>query len=170
MPKKNNINSNVFDVINTEEKAYWLGFIYADGNISNHDKIYEKSGKHVYRIEIALQEGDINHLEKLKLFLEYEGKISLTKTNHRTNRCRLSFNDKHMWETLNKIGCTPNKSLTLQFPKDIFNSNNLSKHFIRGYIDGDGCISYTSKQHNKMLLNILGTEDVLNNIQRNLPL
>lgn len=30
-----NIDENYFDTINTEEKAYWLGFIYADGFITN---------------------------------------------------------------------------------------------------------------------------------------
>ena len=48
-----------------------------------------------------------------------------------------------MWKTLNNIGCTPKKSLMLKFPdKSVFKYNKLIIDFIRGYFDGDGCISY----------------------------
>ena len=69
-------------------------------------------------------------------------------------------------ETLNSYGCTPRKSLTLKFPSlNIFKDESLVWDFIRGYIDGDGCISYATKDHSKMLLSLLGTEDFLNSIQ-----
>ena len=32
---KGEYNKNVFDTIDTEEKAYWLGFIYADGYLNS---------------------------------------------------------------------------------------------------------------------------------------
>jgi hypothetical protein len=42
-----------------------------------------------------------------------------------------------MCNSLEKIGMTPNKSLTLEFPNI---DESLYSHFIRGYMDGDGCI------------------------------
>ena len=72
---------------------------------------------------------------------------------------------------MNNYGCTPKKSLTLKFPNiNIFENKNLIKHFIRGYIDGDGCISYCDKEHKHMTLRILGTKDFLNILQKYLPL
>ena len=45
-----------FDKINTEEKAYWLGFLYADGSISSKED----------KIELGLAEKDLHHIEKFK--------------------------------------------------------------------------------------------------------
>ena len=172
MPKKLYVEESIFDSIDTEEKAYWLGFIFADGNIADAEKIKEIRNKSVYRIEISLKESDAPHLEKLKSFLKWQGEIRIQKTNfERINRCRLYFNSKHMWETLNSYGCTPKKSLTLKFPNtDIFKNKTLIKDFIRGYVDGDGSISYLNTKHNYMTLRITGTKDILEGIQHNLPL
>ena len=167
------MNYNYFDKIDTEEKAYWLGFIFADGNISRSEYIKKdgKLKKGVYRIEISLKSDDIHHLEKLKKAINYEKNIKISKTSFRSERCRLFFNNKHMWNILNSYGCTPNKSLNLKFPDiKIFEDNNLIIHFIRGYIDGDGCISYNNINKTRMSIKILGTYDFLYNLQKNLPL
>lgn len=59
------------------------------------------------------------------------------------NNCVWAASSKHLWEILNKYGCTPSKSLILKFPDEsIFESKDLIRYFIRGYFDGDGCISY----------------------------
>ena len=65
--------------------------------------------------------------------------------------CRWCVRNKHLWETLNNYGHTPQKSLTLEFPdKSIFKDKSLIRHFIRGYFDGDGCFTY-DREHNKEL-------------------
>ena len=171
---KKNYNYNYFDSIDTEEKAYWLGFIFADGNISKPERQLKdgtiKKGN--YRLEISLKEEDIEHLDKLRVALNIDKPIKITHTNNtRHNRCRLYFNNKHLWQTLNSYGCTPKKSLTLKFPSlTIFKDKDLVRHFIRGYIDGDGCLTYNTKTRNVMCLSILGTKDFLTNLQNNLPL
>ena len=153
------INSNVFDVIDTEEKAYWLGFIFADGNISSEGN----------RFEINLSIKDINHLIKLKNFLEYEEDIRVeTHKEFGTDICRLSVRNKDLWNALNNKGCTPRKSLTLQFPDiSIFENKLLIRHFIRGYFDGDGSLGIYNNKEN---LSILGTELFLNEVSKHIQI
>ena len=161
-----------FDRIDTEEKAYWLGFLWADGNISKPKRTVKEKEKPFYRIEISLKYEDVDHLLKFKKAINAETNIKKSHTNFpQKERCRLQFNSKHMWEVLNSYGCTPCKSLTLKFPNpSIFLDKSLIKDFIRGYVDGDGCLSYANANHTKAILSILGTEDVLTNLQHWLPL
>lgn len=117
--------SNVFEKIDTEEKAYWLGFLYADGYL----------GTETNHIEIALASKDINHIKKFVAFINHKGKILKDDI-----RVRISFRDKKMHSDLIKLGCTPKKSLTLQFPSEEQLPKKLLRHFVRGFIDGDGYI------------------------------
>ena len=120
-------NINIFDNIDTEEKAYWLGFIFADGYVSNE-----------YRSEISLKRSDFEHLYKFTNFIDCNREISIDKY-----RCRFSFGSKHTVKRLIELGCVPRKSLVLKFPKiDI----SLYRHFIRGYFDGDGSITVSSRE------------------------
>ena len=164
----------IFDSIDTEEKAYWLGFIFADGYISNYDKL----GNNRWYFELSLNAEDKSHLDKFNKFMKHVDdnhvKINSAKcfnTESVTKRCRWAITNKHLWETLNSYGCIPSKSLILQFPNEnIFKSNDLIKHFIRGYWDGDGCLTYTNKEYNNAVISVLGTEDFLSELKNNLPL
>ena len=88
LPHKKKINKNIFEVINTEEKAYWLGFLYADGYVGLTDN----------RVELTLQLSDVNHIEKFKTFLNSDCKIS---TN--SYRSRLSIKDEKIKKRFNKF-------------------------------------------------------------------
>ena len=101
------INYNYFDEIDTENKAYWLGFLFADGSITTPFRVNKdgsiKNG--IYRIEISLKEDDKDHLDKFRKELNIEKPLNISKTNYkRSSRCRLYFNSKHMWEILNSYG------------------------------------------------------------------
>ena len=138
-------DNTVFDCIDTEEKAYWLGFIFADGYIDSSP--LEENKKAHYTFEISLKGSDAGHLHKFNKFMKHENdnvKIGYVNCNgKRCVRCRWHVANKHLWNTLNSLGCTPRKSLTLKFPeKRIFQDTSLIRHFIRGYFDGDGCLSY----------------------------
>lgn len=145
--KKNGVNvtrrrcrtpiiSNFFDVIDTEEKAYFLGLIGADGSIS-----YNSNGKKVFSIELLTSDIDIlNHLSVL-----LSGSTNLVKTYERTGRnttSKIAFSDEVFISCLEKHGIIKDKSLHYDFP-DI--PKNLLKHFIRGYFDGDGSVYLSSK-------------------------
>lgn len=157
-------NENIFDSIDSEEKAYWLGFIYADGCISKKQNTFE----------LSLSYKDKEHLEKFNKFMQYQGnnvKIGTVTVNNKTfTRCRWAVKNKHLKNTLISKGCIPAKSLVLKFPDlNIFSNIDLIKDFIRGYIDGDGCITYNIQSHKIMSLNILGTEDFLTGVKDHLP-
>ena len=70
-------NKNYFEVINTKEKAYILGFLYADGCISSY---YKNERLKAMAMEIQLKYDDIELLEKIKNELEANVPIT-TKTN-----------------------------------------------------------------------------------------
>lgn len=151
------LNENAFDTLKTEEQYYWLGFMYADGNISSTGN----------RIEMRLSIKDLSHLEKFKQFLQLETEIRTGICNG-NGFCHLSVRNKHLWNTLNKLGYTPRKSLTLEFPNmKIFNSKIDILHFIRGYVDGDGCLSYY-KCGNSICteVNLVGTENFLKTVKQ----
>ena len=154
------LDETVFDSMDTEEQFYWLGFLYADGNIS-------KIGN---RLELTLALKDIDHLEKFRNFLKLTTEIkTVLRKGHYA--CRLYVRNKHLWGTLNNLGCVPCKSLILEFPKkEIFKNNKMFiLHFIRGYVDGDGCLSYYwNKQHTSIntQVSIVSTESFLNSIKK----
>lgn len=148
-------NEHIFDQIDSEEKAYWLGFIFADGYISSSP--LRKNVKSIYQFELALGLKDQEHLEKFRIFMEYKKPIIID-----TYRCRFTIANKHLWTTLNNYGCTPNKSLTLTFPNI---PKHLIKHFIRGYFDGDGCITrYVYHTCVSPHIELLGTKHMLEQI------
>lgn len=153
------MDETMFDNIDTEEKAYWLGFLYADGNISTVGN----------RLEINLSSKDLDHMLKFKKFLKLESEIKIDDNDPKSVKCRLSIRNKHMWNQLNDKGCVPCKSLVLKFPdKSIFKSQNLIYDFIRGYCDGDGSLGlylHKGTQNHMCNLEFVGTENFLNGIQ-----
>ena len=159
---KADFNENVFDTIDTEEKAYWLGFIYADGTISSSPLRKEEGAKVQYQFELSLSSKDYEHLLKFSEFLGYnKEKVFCDDT-----RCRLSVYSKHLWNVLNCNGCTPQKSLTLRFPKkELFDNVFLIRHFIRGYFDGDGSVCYANKEHTMPAFHLLGTSQFLEQVK-----
>lgn len=120
-------NHNYFKFINTEEKAYILGFLYADGYNSDKQVIIEQL------------EQDVDILEKINRALNADNQIirNVQKVNNKI-KCRLCYSSVEMCTDLANLGCFRNKSLTCTFPT--FLDKSLIRHFIRGYFDGDGCV------------------------------
>ena len=151
------MNSNIFEKIDTEEKAYWLGFLYADSCI-HYD------GKGYLRFELGLAEKDLNHIEKFKIFIGSKHGIKYRK---KTKSYRLSFSDQEFAEYLIKLGCVTKKSLILTFPTEDQVPLGLQKHFIRGYFDGDG---YLSKPPKATTISLLGTKEFLEGVLKYLKI
>lgn len=150
--RKYTLDENIFSVIDTEEKAYWLGFLYADGYVS---KLKSET-------ELALQQKDENHLKKFAIFMKTNKPFYRTKRtlNEKTYfGVRVVINSKKVKEDLQRLGCTTEKTLTLKFPTEKQVPNHLIRHFIRGYFDGDGS---TTLNNGRINFEIIGTVDFLN--------
>lgn len=127
---KYNHNTEAFKVIDTEEKAYWLGFLYADGSV------YKSRGT----LELSLGAKDVHHLERFKDFISPELTLKERTIANRHKAYRLQVTSMSIVEDLIAKGCPPAKSLKLKFPTDEMVPFELIHHFMRGYFDGDGSI------------------------------
>lgn len=171
--RKLSFNEYIFDSIDTEEKAYWLGFIWADGSVITHNE-----ERHSYPIEITLAVKDYEHLVKFCSFIDLPvEKISIRseKITSIRNRefisgksCRVAISSKNMWNTLVKYNCVPNKTYNEIFPDlSIFKSSDLLSHFMRGFFDGDGWV-YRDRD-NKIIAGVCGQEQFLLKFKNLLP-
>ena len=124
--RKYNINDNYFSLIDSEDKAYFLGFLYADG--------YNNTKKH--EVSITLQPRDVEILNVFNLKLESNKPLRKDGIY-----IKLAIENKKISEDLNNLGCVKAKSHFLKFPQNL--SNELIRHFIRGYFDGDGSVCIT---------------------------
>jgi hypothetical protein len=133
----------------SDEMAYILGFIAADGNVS----------KNRFKLGIKLSTKDKEHLIAIRNLVAPKNKIYVSKNKSCVS---LEICSKYMCNRLVTLGVTPRKSLTLKFPEM---PRKYIKHFIRGYFDGDGCISKT-KTTSVWCSYFLGTKNMLENINK----
>ena len=126
--RRNKYNENYFEKIDTEDKAYFLGLIFADGSVVYNPNRYR------YQLSLKLHPKDKHIL--ISLIKHIEGEMNVWEDSKR-NICQISLSGKKIINDLIKLGVTPNKTFTLNYPKI---NENLEKHFLRGYFDGDGCI------------------------------
>jgi hypothetical protein len=148
---KYSTNQNIMNEIDSEEKAYWLGFFYADA----YNK--EKTGQ----IIIELQEQDHNHLIKCAQFFgKPRDPFKQLKNGGKYTSYRLELNGRTLSNSLKSKGCHGGKSFDIIFPSWL--ESPLIKHFIRGYFDGDGCIYI----HQKSLgIEFVSTKEMILSIQ-----
>lgn len=148
-----NVDTGYFSEINTEHKAYWLGFIVADGHVNNKG------------FSIALKKSDEYMLEMLKKDLKSEHPIHYNKDNNPT----LTITSKALADSLIRIGLHNRKSWELDFDKVVRNvPYELEHHFIRGIFDGDGCIAhykYPYLKKEQIHFGITGVENTCNYIR-----
>lgn len=143
------LNENYFEKIDNEEKAYWLGFIYADGYITGS------------KLGISLAKCDIDHLEKFLKCIESDCKIKTYKSKSiygECEYCRVLLNSNKLVNDLKNKGVINNKSLKLTFPKENIIDISLYRHFIRGYFDGDGSLVLSK---NSINFKFCGTKEFL---------
>lgn len=147
-----NVNQNYFDNIDTEYKAYFLGYIVADGNIS----------KTTNRICFCINSDDDYILNELKKDINSKNLIRRRKvydkrTNKSYNSSTFQINGQTLKSGLLKYGINSNKSNNFLFPDLI--PPKMFKHFLRGMFDGDGHIS-----KNRTLVSLISTKEFLNSL------
>lgn len=147
------LDQSFFERIDSEEKAYWLGFLFADGNV-----VLQPSPA----LQLCLSTADEEHFRKFISMIKSEYKVSIHNYKRPVIQTRIS--NKKIVDDLIKLGCVPQKTFNLTFPTL---PEELIRHFIRGYFDGDGCI-YNGKKASAIIF--LGTENMLTEIKSKLPI
>ncbi len=125
--KKYTVNEKFLDKIDTQEKAYFLGIMCADGY-----NFYPKTNQ--FGIDVLNKDIDILH--KLREAISFSGDV---KTYG--HRSRLIVTSKPLAKRLSELGCFHRKTGLNTFPTGKVVPHKLKWHFIRGYFDGDGSIS-----------------------------
>lgn len=139
-------NDSYFKSIDSPDKAYFLGLLYADGNVYLRRK----------RVQIALAEEDSYILTEFAKTLGHNGKLYIDREFH-----KLIFDSEEMCNDLIKLGCTPRKSLSLEFPNSEQVPDHLLSHFIRGFFDGDGSIYFRGKNPQAKSVSFVSTKSFL---------
>ncbi len=153
------LEHDYFKEIDDENKAYWLGFIMADGCVS---------GKNTFSMSIS--KIDEKHLEKFKNLVSPDRSLKYQISKYSsTPLCFITFRSERFTNNLNKWGIVPRKTFKIDKIPNI--PKELIKHFIRGYFDGDGCITQNrhykhSPNHVSFTFSILGNKPFLEEIQQ----
>jgi hypothetical protein len=148
--RQHKVNEHFFDEIDTEEKAYWLGFLTADGTISRGD-----------RIKLTLQARDVGHLYKFVTALNSDQPVCMRDVSLKGKVYSTAFvqiNCKRLVSALQQLGVGERKSLTVTACQSI--PDELKHHYWRGLIDGDGCIKY-DKTGKKWLIDLAGSYGIV---------
>jgi intein/homing endonuclease len=133
---KKNVDSNYFEIIDTEHKAYWLGFLTADGYLSNRGTL-----------ELTLAEKDAEHVALFKKCLQSEHTLIERDSHINGNvfkQYRIAFTDQKIASDLRKYGVNNNKTFNSYIPFEHI-PKHLIRHYIRGLFDGDGSVFSNGK-------------------------
>jgi intein-encoded DNA endonuclease-like protein len=144
-------NSHYFHEIDAPDKAYWLGFIAADGCVvlgSSH------------HLTIGLHARDFQHLVKFKESIQSDRPVKLYTPEKSCVRAVICVNNETMVADLMCWGVVPRKSNIVTFPENL--PMRFYRDYIRGYVDGDGCITL-SKGH--LSFDLCGSESMMKSIQ-----
>lgn len=143
--RKHVLNDGYFDKIDSQEKAYWLGFIWADGSISKTSK--RSSGPNRLRVTQKWQER--SHLEAFRDILGSDYELVRVPHAGGHDTAQLDVNCRPLCQALEKLGYGP-KTVRIHVP-DI--DPYLRRHFMRGYFDGDGGLSLYQQKVRRWTVN-----------------
>lgn len=169
--RDNSINSrkyehdySFFESIDSEVKAYWLGFIYADGFIES------KRSNGNQKLGITLSKVDKKHLFKFKENISATNPVfDYRGSGYVEDKMfsKILLTSQKTVDDIRDKGVLENKTHILEFPTEAQVPQHLISHFMRGYFDGDGSLSYyfIGKEKRYYEMNIIGTESFLNAYQ-----
>lgn len=132
-----------FDAIDTQEKAYWLGFIWGDGYVWKKENAL---GYMKYSLAIDIVITDFKHLEKFEKVLGLENRVKKVRVSagSKSNnefKSRIKIGSSHLCETLiSKYGVVPYRDNLDKIRENV--PENMLRHFIRGFLDADGSVTH----------------------------
>lgn len=158
--RKYTFNEDYFEQIDSKDKAYFLGFIYADGYVFNRRD--RKLGQNL--LSICQQEPE--PLEKFKKYIECDKPLQKFEVQNKksvSTAYKIDIISDKVFSDLSKYGVFERKSLVLTFPENL--EENLIPHFIRGFFDGDGTVCVSS---DKLFCGFSGTFEMLSSVRSKL--
>lgn len=132
-PKSKIGKEDFFDTIDCEAKAYFLGYIMADGNVSINNNQYS------LKFHISIQDREI-----VDKFLEVINSSNKATIREESQSYYVSLTSVHMCKRLMALGVVPRKTGIEAISKDI--PRNLIHHYLRGVFDGDGITDISKKR------------------------
>ena len=144
--KNINLNENYFEKIDSSDKAYFLGFMLTDGNVSLNENT----------IRLSLSSKDEEILNIFKEKTGNENKICIREDEKHSERT-FQLRSKKWKDDLAKYGVVSQKTSISEMP---ILSTDMMPHLIRGMIDGDGWISFNSHQ-----IGFCGNEKTVNQLK-----
>lgn len=166
--QKYSFDTNFFSKIDTKEKAYWMGFIVADGYV--FDNLHKNNKSTAVGLRIRLSEVDKNHLEKLNESLNYNKPINIVKNygvyQNQKNLAEFYLGSRKVVDDLNHLGITCGNKSGNEIPPKNYISKNLEKYFILGLYDGDGHISVS--KNNRLEIGFLSSYNMIYFIKEHL--
>lgn len=159
MIKIYNLDTHYFDNIDTSSKAFWLGFICADGSI--------KKNRKAFCVKITQKERVL--LDEFKEAIGFEGEVKLGK-NYGGRYSDKDFYELTVYrtefaESLMQAGKSRLKKNQKSIPDSVPKEYVID--FIRGYFEGDGTV-YFAKSVNSWYIGFSGVEELLVDIQNNI--
>lgn len=133
--RKYKFDENFFESINCEEKAYWLGFLLADGCLKSQSN----------KVNIRISCKDIKHLVKFRNDINSNHPIHTEKTvigSKGYDICSIGVESSKIYNDLLSLKLMPHKSTNEICYENI--RVDLIPHYIRGIYDGDGWLSKNS--------------------------
>ncbi len=148
---------NYFEKIDSNEKAYWLGWIISDGSITNNPK------QNKFQLELTIKKEDEEILHLLEKDLGVTNKVYPSQKKY----SRFSLGCKKLILDLEKLGISQNKTFSVKVPQ--FDSQ-FNAAFIRGIFDGDGGFSHYQRSSGQICneLSFCGNEFIINWIRETL--
>jgi hypothetical protein len=145
--RRSDLNENYFDVVDNENKAYWLGYLAADGCVRVRKQV-DKNGNHKTHgnsIHLKLSTMDEEHLKKFRdevcpnSVLKYATSVVKTKIGNISTSYSVVLNlySNYIVSQIIDKGVGPRKTFTIGKPNI---EEKYIRHYIRGLFDGDGCV------------------------------
>lgn len=173
MSKRHTANFHYFDKIDSPSKAYWLGFIWADGYITKRERKKPNGNTRIeYNLKLSLIQSDATHVEKFLKDIESNYPVNFYETigfNKKAMEARAFITNVYMCGFLyEELGIQPRRTDASKVIKHI--PKELHKYFILGLFDADGSFSayHNDNYGDKLNVTFGGSESVLSFIESHL--
>jgi len=151
--RRHSCNHHFFTSIDAEDRAYWLGFLAADGCVYNNG------------LRLSLQYRDRPHIARFLEALNSDYVIGDRQDCHGRTYCSVTIYSTQLTDDLRKQGIVERKTYKLRWPDIV--PDSLLRHYLRGYMDGDGGLypARDSDGRPNLCFMIAGTRDLLEGAQ-----